>query len=144
MQNPAIEPLSAAANFVLQSSLLNARLSKKIGNRLSIHGISLSEYILLTQLASGRELARIELAETLGMSASGITRMLQPLEKNGIVESVKNPRDSRQSLVRLTASGQQLWQDAAASFSSKCADVTVQLSDSQLERITELMVKIAG
>lgn len=133
---------SVQSNIIIAQLLLAARLSRQIGNRLSMHGISVSEYVLLQYLAGGREISRIELAEYLSMSASGVTRMLQPLEKNGVVESVKNPRDSRQSLVKLTAAGLQLLQDASSSFTQKCQELTTAFTPAQLERYAELLQKI--
>lgn len=129
--------------FIIANFLASGRINKQIGNRLSMHGLSFSEYMLMQQLADGHELSRIELADRLSMSASGITRMLQPLEKNLVVESVKNPRDARQSKVKLTASGQQLFEDASVSFIDKCNDITRLLSSKELDKLVELLANVA-
>jgi len=53
------------------------KLQRKIDNHLSIHGISLNEYIILYQLRHARTgiLRRVELAELVGVTASGVTRL---------------------------------------------------------------------
>lgn len=133
-----------SATCVLQSALLAARLSRKIGLRLSAHGISFTEYLVMHYLnkASQKAVPRIELAEHLSMSASGITRLLAPMEKNHLVEKVANARDARQSLVMLSATGQQLFADASVSFEHSALDLLSGLSNSQQERLVELVAKI--
>jgi len=130
--------------FLIQNSLLASRLAKKAGNRLSVHGLSLTEYIVMHCLSRDlyTEISRIELAEYLGMSASGVTRLLLPMEKNKIVEKTKNPRDSRQSLVRLTETGRRLFEEARDSFSHISEDMISNLSQNQLEKILELYGRI--
>ncbi len=137
----SIESISSL--FVIKNALLAARLSKKASNRLSVHGISLNEYIVMHYLvSSNKEASRIELAEYLGMSASGVTRMLLPMEKTGIIESARNLRDSRQSLVKLSTSGLRLFEDTSTSFSHIASELTSNLSQSQQERLVELFGKL--
>ena len=133
-----------SALFVINNALLASRLAKKAGNRLSVHGISLTEYIAMHYLSSNliKEISRIELAEYLGMSASGVTRLLLPMEKTGIIEKVRNPRDSRQSLVKLSVTGRRLLEEASVSFSHISTDLTSNLSPTQQERMVELFGKL--
>lgn len=130
--------------FIIKNALLATRFSKKAGNRLSVHGISLTEYIVMHYLSSDlfKAVSRIELAEYLGMSASGVTRLLLPMEKNKIIEKVRSPRDSRQSLVKLSSTGQRLFEDASASFSHISSDLTSNLTQGQLERLVDLYGKV--
>jgi len=108
---------SATGIIVLQAKLA-ARMSRKFSNHLSSHGISLTEYLALHYIAcAGQpEISRILLAENLEMSASGVTRLLAPMEKNNLVERTRNPRDARQSQVRLTGPGKQVYREASVSF----------------------------
>lgn len=135
---------SLDATLVIKNALLASNLSKRVGGRLSIHGISFTEYLVMDYLAnSGCEATtRIELAESMGMSASGITRLIAPMEKNGAIEKVVNPRDARQSLVKLSKSGQQLYQDAKASFEQVSKELVGGLSESQKSKIIELYSKV--
>lgn len=135
---------SISSLLIIQNAILASRLSKKVSGQLSVHGISLTEYIVMHYLSSGvaKEVSRIALADHLGMSASGITRLLLPMEKNNTVERVSHPRDSRQSLVRLTNTGQQLFADASVSFSFIAKDLTSNLSQSQQEKLIEYYKKV--
>lgn len=105
--------ITSSLKFVMNLARLQAVMSRKF-NRLSIHGISLTDFMILSLLdqAPGRKLRRIDLAESVGLTASGITRMLLPLEKIGLVEREASERDARVSYVVLTAAGKHLYEHA--------------------------------
>jgi len=78
---------SLAADFLIGQSLLQSKLQRKLDGQLGMHGISFTEYQIMHYLAGAPEqtMRRIELAECVGISASGVTRLLAPMEKNRIV-----------------------------------------------------------
>ena len=130
--------------YVIQNALLMSKLSKRLDNQLSVHGISFTEFMIMRHLDGSplKTMRRIELAEHVGISASGVTRLIAPMEKIKIVEKMANPRDARQSLVKLSKTGQQLYQDAKISF-EHCADnIVSDLSKNQLEKLIELTGRI--
>lgn len=132
------------SRFVVHNALLAARLSKRVGNHLSVHGLSLTEFLVMRYLhgAPRKAVPRIELAEHLGMSASGITRLVAPMEKNGIVEKEANPRDARQSLVKLSETGQRLYVEARQSFEHIASDMVGHLGPDFLRQALELFVRL--
>jgi len=135
---------SVAATFLILNELLASRLSKRIGNHLSVHGLSFAEYLIMHHLNGSpvKAMPRIELAEYIGMSASGITRLLAPMEKNKIVEKEANPRDARQSLVKLSKTGQRLFKEASTTFNYIADSLAGKLSQVQLEKLIELYGKL--
>lgn len=136
------QPISTLV--ITQNALLATRLARKMTNRLSVHGISLTEYLVMDYLSQAPhgEPSRIELAEHLGMSASGVTRLLAPMEKTGIIETFKNPRDSRQSLVKLSDAGRKLFGEASVSFGHIASDLTDKLSQSQQTKLVEFLGRL--
>jgi DNA-binding MarR family transcriptional regulator len=101
----------------LAFDLLNAAgyLERRLDRALSgIRGISFSEYRMLRVLAArpGARAMRVELAEAVGLTPSAVTRALKPMEKLGLIETLKSDRDARRSLACLTSSGQELLSDA--------------------------------
>lgn len=136
-QNPALD-------LVLQSALLWSAMVKKADMQLSVHGVSFSEFSILHQLflSPQQRLSRIELAGAVGLSASGITRLLQPLEKIQLVEKEQNARDARQSLVKLSASGQQIYQDARQSLGFFASQFVSPLTTKQQETLAELLTRL--
>jgi len=93
------------------------RLLGQIESGLShIKGISFAEYRLLRAIADSpqQRASRVDLAERVRLSPSGVTRALQPLEKLGFVETQRGERDARLALAALTSHGEELVRDSAA------------------------------
>lgn len=92
------------------------RLEKRLDNNLgAIRGISLAEYRLLQALGSApnAQASRVDLAQAVGVTPSGVTRALRPMEKLGIVSTVKSKRDARLAIAALTPAGRDLLSDAS-------------------------------
>ncbi len=92
-----------------------ASITRKLNGGLSmIKGISFSEYQLLAALQERPKstATRVDLAAAVGLTPSGVTRALKPLEKIGYVETIKDGRDARKSLAALTKEGEELVSDA--------------------------------
>lgn len=92
------------------------RLEKRLDNNLgSIRGISLAEYRLLRALSDAPSswASRVDLAHAVGLTPSGVTRALRPLEKLGLLSTAKSKRDARLALASLTPAGHELVEDAS-------------------------------
>jgi DNA-binding MarR family transcriptional regulator len=139
-----MKPDTAQVQFIVQISQLNAKLLKKTEGQLSVHGISFTEFTILRFLHSAPKMTmrRIDLAESTNLSASGVTRLLAPMEKIKLVEKEVNPRDARVSLVKLSKTGERVYQEASLSFEHAAEFVTQRLSSNQLGTISELANKL--
>jgi DNA-binding MarR family transcriptional regulator len=107
-----------SSHYDLVLSLADAwgRLEHTLDANLSgIRGVSFAEYRLLESLASSATgaLSRVDLAEQVGLTPSGVTRALRPLEKLHMVETHKAERDARLSMAALTDAGEELVQDCS-------------------------------
>jgi len=131
-------------NFIIEHALLASKLSKRMAHFLGPHGISFNEYLLMHYLQSAPLTAvpRMELAEQLSMSASGITRLIAPMEKIGILSKESNARDARQSLVKLTEAGKRLYEEANVSAEHAAEYLSKGLSNAQLEKILQLYAQL--
>ena len=91
---------------------LERRLDHSLG---AIRGISLAEYRLLRALgdAPGSQASRVDLAQAVGLTPSGVTRALRPMEKLNIVSTVKSKRDARLAIAALTPAGREVLEDAS-------------------------------
>jgi DNA-binding MarR family transcriptional regulator len=71
------------------------------------HGLTLSDYEVLLRLARApdRRLRRIDLAQQVLLTPSGITRLLAGLERQGFVDRVACESDARVSYAQLTPDG---------------------------------------
>lgn len=101
-----------ALGFAAAWNRVERRLDQSLG---AIRGISLAEYRLLRALgdAPNSQASRVELAEAVGLTPSGITRALRPMEKLGIVSTVRSKRDARLAIAALTPAGRDLLSDAS-------------------------------
>jgi len=108
---------SPGQDFALTFAAAWNHLERRLDNQLSmVRGVSLAEYRLLKALAeSPRSMAsRVDLAARVGLTPSAITRALRPLEKLGLVSTVKAKRDARLAIATLTAAGAELLRDASS------------------------------
>ncbi len=130
--------------LVISLSSLQSKLSKRIDQKLSLHGISFTEFMVLRHLntANNETLRRIDLAEHIGLSASGVTRLLLPMEKIGLVQKATNPRDARVSLVKITATGKQIFEDASISFKETTESIIQPLNTKQIANFSKLLAII--
>ena len=120
----------------------NAFISKKIENSLgSIHGVGLTEYMVLHNLvnAPNKVLRRIDLADSVGRTASGVTRMLLPMEKLGLIEKETSPRDARASLVKITRVGEEIFNDASITLNQKSEQLLDRLDGKQIDTFLKLL-----
>ena len=98
--------------FAAAWSRLEKRLDGSLG---AIRGISLAEYRLLRALSETPSswASRVDLAHRVGLTPSGVTRALRPLEKLGFISTAKSKRDARLALASLTPAGHELVDDAS-------------------------------
>ena len=73
----------------------------------SAHGLTINDYEVLLRLArvDGNRMRRIDLAQEVLLTPSGITRLLEGLQREGYVERVACKEDLRVSYARLTPAG---------------------------------------
>lgn len=129
------------SGLVINFINLHSKIQKRVGTTLSAHGIGLSEYLVLNQLyaATNQKLRRSDLAEQVGLSPSGVTRLLNPMEKIGLVEKEENPRDARVSLVTISKAGKQVFEDARVSFEHASTAFLEPLDKKSLNALSELL-----
>jgi len=136
---------SRTAKTTLQLLAICTNVTKRIDRSISaLHGIGLTEFTVLNQLSAAPNLtmSRIQLAESIGLSASGITRLIVPMEKIGLVEKERNNRDARVSLVKLSRAGKKLHKNACASFVESSDTVFQSFQEKQLNTFSSLLAKI--
>ena len=71
------------------------------------HGLTINDYEVLLRLsrAEGSRMRRVDLAQEVLLTPSGITRLLEGLERSGFVERVACKEDLRVSYAQLTTAG---------------------------------------
>ena len=110
-----VEPgLEAWIRFLRAHASLTRQLSARLERE---HGLTLNDFDVLAQLASIEEqrLRRVDLARSVLLSASGITRLLDGLERAGWVEKGTCRSDARVTYAVLTETGYAKYRDVRKS-----------------------------
>ena len=99
--------MHAGVDFLLKMAKLNAVFTRKLDARLG--GIGFTEFVLMHYVSKseGGRARSTDLAEQLGLTASGITRVLLPMEKIGLVKRETDKNDARVSYVTLGPGGKE-------------------------------------
>lgn len=92
-------------------SATSCQLDKTLHER---HGLGMSEFEILDRLAESREcVARMqELAEEVHLSQSALSRAVDRLEREGLVERASCATDRRGVFVKITDGGRERWREA--------------------------------
>lgn len=134
-------------DFCIRLSRAHATVMRRLDNVLSgLHGLSFADFMILYYLerAPNAKLRRVDLAERLGLTASGVTRSLLPLEKSGLVSRQTDPRDARVGYAALTESGRQLLGYAVASARVVAQESIEPVPSDQIEAVSVLLGRLAG
>jgi DNA-binding MarR family transcriptional regulator len=98
-------------------ALWEARADAELGG---VHGLGLSDFAALHHIAEapGARLRRVDLARRLALTPSGVTRLLDPLERRGIVAREQDGHDARATYTVLTRSGKTLVKNATETMTA--------------------------
>lgn len=96
--------LGAWREFLRTHAVLTRQLDEELRRS---HGLPLSSYDVLVNLAGApdRQMRMSELADAVLLSRSGLTRLVERLEREGLLQRADCPSDARGSLAVLTEAG---------------------------------------
>ncbi len=109
------------------------------------HGLTINDYecMLMLARADDRRMRRVDLAEQLILTASGVTRLLDGLEKEGWVGRASCDTDRRVTYAVLTDEGYAKLREAAKSH---IADLRTffeaRYSNEELEHLAQLLGRL--
>lgn len=111
------------------------------------HGLTISDYEVLLRLARApdRRLRRVDLAEQVLLTASGITRLLDGLERGGLVERGSCASDRRVVYAVLTDAGLAKVREASRSHVAQIDDLFAErFGEDELETVGDLLSRMGG
>jgi DNA-binding MarR family transcriptional regulator len=124
----------------------HAATTRELGARLEAdHGLTMSDYDVLIQLyfAEGHAMRRVDIARQVLLTASGITRLLDGLERAGWVEKRACQSDARVSYAVLTESGVQKFEDAQKTHLADIEELFgSRFSRAEREQLAELLGRL--
>ena len=124
----------------------HAALTRELSARLeALHELTLSDFDVLVQLyyADGRRMRRIDLARSVLLTASGITRLLDGLESAGLVAKERCDSDARVTYAVLTRAGVRKIEDARDSHLADIEELFgSRFSPAEREQLAELLGRL--
>jgi len=137
-----MEKTTQEMSFIMNLWTINTIISKEADGKLgSIHGISFTEYMVLFHLQNSntKSMRRVDLAQNLGLTASGVTRLVSPMEKIGLIQKEINKRDARVSLVKISPSGERVLNDATISLGEVSNFLLKNINSSNLKKSLDIL-----
>lgn len=114
--------INPALKLLMNLFKIQAMMARRFDG-LSVHGIGFNDLLILylLQQSGGERMRPTDLAERTGLTASGVTRLLLPMERIGLIVRQANERDARVSFVVITAAGKRIYEEAldTANFIAK-------------------------
>ena len=124
----------------------HAALTRELNAQLvADHGLTINDYEVLLRLsrAPDRQMKRVELAQSVLLTPSGITRLLDGLQASGWVEKAACPGDARVTYAVLTDAGSEKLRQAAGTHLSDVDRLfSGRFSAQELETLAELLGRL--
>lgn len=141
-----MQTIDSNLKLVLNLSKLQATVTRKLDGHLSIHGLSFNDFVILYHLsqAQSEKLRRIDLADKIGVTASGITRILAPMEKIGLVSRETNERDARISYAVLAPGGKRVLEESLKTAEQVAGEIFPSSKAKKTEKLAEILNEIGG
>lgn len=141
--------MSDQLDAVLRLGRVQMALVKRFDSALAgLHGVSLSDFTALLRLgqAPGGRMRRVDLAEALGLTASGVTRGLAPLERIGLVMRETGARDARVAYAALTDTGRERLKDMLATAEQIAVEIfqAPLWSSEEIGQLSVLLTRLGG
>jgi DNA-binding MarR family transcriptional regulator len=142
--------LTTQTSVAAFSRLLRAHqtLTRELSARLvADHGLTINDYEALLHLSRADEhgLKRVDLAERLMLTPSGVTRLLDGLERDGWVRKGSCESDARITYAVLTEEGRERLESAGRSHLRQIRVIFEErFADDELQTLVELLDRLPG
>jgi DNA-binding MarR family transcriptional regulator len=111
------------------------------------HGLTVNEYeaLLLLSRAQDNHMRRVDLADSLQLTPSGVTRLLDGLRERGFVDKAACPGDARVTYAVLAGAGQEKLREASCSHMAAIkALFEERYSPPEIDTLIELLGRLPG
>jgi len=139
-----MENISPLVRFFINlgktQSILSHRFDRGLG------GLGFNEFLILFYLsqADDEKMRRIDLAEKIGMTASGVTRLLLPMEKVRLIKSGPIEQDARVRFVALSSAGKQQFTEALERLEFLAEEIVPNAKIKEVKVLSDLLIEIGG
>jgi DNA-binding MarR family transcriptional regulator len=140
-------PSSPAIEAFVRLLRAGAMVTRSLSAQLSAdHGLNINAYEALLQLARAPDsrMRRVDLADGLLLTASGVTRLLDGLERAGFVDRDECASDRRVTYAVLTPAGRDKLREASRSHTRQIRELMREhYDDDELEQLAALLERLS-
>lgn len=139
---PTTDRVASWIAFLRAHAAITRQLNTELQNE---HGLTLSDYEVLFRLSVAEEgrMRRVDLAGSVLLTASGITRLLDGLERSGYVEKAFCSSDARVTYAKLTGAGRRKLDEARVTHLRGVEELfTGRYSGDELETLAGLLSRL--
>jgi len=134
---PDVSPLDAHIGFWLR--FVSNHVSHAFQRKVEAHGVTVAEWVVLRQLLALGEVPPSRLAEEMGMTRGGVSKLVDRLHVKKLVIRSAGGDDRRFQSVGLTAAGRSLVPKLAALADENDSEFFGHLSDEQRDQLADLL-----
>lgn len=136
--------ISSSIKFFLNLSKVQTIANRKFDSHLG--GLGFSDFQILFHLSQAQDekMRRVDLADKVGLTASGITRLLAPMEKVGLIKREANERDARVSFVVLAPGGKRKLAESLENAEALAKDLLSAAKAKNVSELNETLVDLGG
>ena len=148
MSRQVLRPQSIELDTFARLARAHAVLRRELAAEvLTPRGLTMADFDALLSLsrAEDNRLRRVDLVERLMLTPSGVTRLLEGLQEDGLVENVQCDDDARVTWARLTDDGIETLECVGATYAKRLQDLFEGvLDEAELAQLSGLLEKLPG
>lgn len=138
----AVSPLEGHTGYWLR--LVSNEVSQAFAARLEALDVTVAEWLMLRALYSAPPQAPSRMAEMMGMTKGGITKLADRLIARGLMLRRPDPADARAQTLALTAGGERLVPELAALADANDRAFFGRLSAAERKALDTMLRKLAA
>ncbi|MDP5071753.1 MAG: MarR family transcriptional regulator [Congregibacter sp.] len=123
----------------LQVGWTNLKVHRVLNQSLASVDLTLAQHEILMTVLQQDGITQNALSERLHVVKSNVSALLKKLEARGLVERLSDPDDSRNKMISLTQSGNELVERSFKLQNKIVEAMTAELSDDDLQHLSDVM-----
>ena len=139
-----MKTINTQLSFFIKLAQAYAKINQAFDRHL-IGGLGFNDLIILYYLSQtpDEKMRRIDLADKVGITPSGITRMLVPMERQGMIKRENSEQDGRVSYVKLTSGGKRLLEETIEEAEFLAEEILPSTKLNNIRDINEIFLLIS-
>jgi MarR family transcriptional regulator for hemolysin len=136
--------MDAGEEFALELGRVSRRWRSRLDERLRGAGLTQARWIVLLQLSQAGPMSQRELAERVGVEGPTLVRVLDKLERQGLVARRANDEDRRVRRIHLTEAVKPLLEDIQRIANALRGELLADVPADDLGRAVDVLKAIAS